>query len=270
MAREALAADPDLGGAHAALSFALSATKRARLGLQSAETALACAPNAAAFQAKSFALDKLGRRKPALAAARESVALSPDNAPYANQYAIMLEKAGKAREAEAEFARAVSLAAGNDRFRASYGLFLIRNRKLAEAALVADTVAQSDHSLALLLRGNVALRRHRPQEAQDYALWVLSQDAGNQAALTLLVSAKAAQSRGMALWWRYHVFVARQPKWVRVTIGACLMILIFAPVLRYVALPAIYYLGISRRIFAGRVKREIQAAEQSITLKKSF
>ena len=256
--------------AHALLSLALSASKRAKLGLQAAEAALACAPNAVAFQAKSIALRNLGRHKQALDAAREAARLSPQSAAFAQLLGMTLEKRGKIQEAKTEFARAVSLAPGNDSFAAAYGLFLLRNRQLEAAEQVAAPLSQSDDVIALLLRGNIAIRRHRPEEARDLALWVLSEDAVNQSALTLLVSAKAAQSRGMGLWWRYHVFVAARPKWVRLGIACSFLVLLMLPPALIFVLPVFYYLSISRQIFARMVMREVKSVQQNVRLKKGF
>jgi tetratricopeptide (TPR) repeat protein len=77
LAREALAAEPNISAGHTLLSRALSAQGRAKPSLAAAEAALALFPSAHAFHAQALALRAIRRRRDAVAAAREAVRLAP-------------------------------------------------------------------------------------------------------------------------------------------------------------------------------------------------
>jgi tetratricopeptide (TPR) repeat protein len=270
MAREALAADPELGGAYAVLSLALYGQGRAKQALQEAERALALDPTAEAFRAQALALHGIGRRKAALAAAREAERLAPTSPASANILGIVLEKMGKAAPAREAFARAMKLAPGNDSFRAQYGLLLLRQRRLPEAEIVAAELdPATDHIPALLLRGGVALRRNRPKEAGEFALWALSQNAVHPGALTLLVQAKAGQSRWMGAWWRMTMFFATKPPWLRAVVVVPPIVVLYF-VAGPVAMVPIFYLSFASRMFKRMLRRELRAATEAIRLKKGF
>jgi tetratricopeptide (TPR) repeat protein len=270
MAREALAADPELAGAHAVLSLALFGQGRCKPALQAAEQALAIEPSAEAFRAQALALYGLKRRKDAVQAGRKAVELSPTSPSSANIFGLVLEQAGRRAEARRAFERAMTLAPGNDGFRGQYGLFLLRQKQLAAAERVAAELdPSSDHVAALLLRGGIAVRRHRAKEAEDLALWVLSRDAVNQSALILLTQAKAAKSRWLGLWWRYNVFIGTKPFWLRLLVMVPL-ILVLCGLFSWAGLLGFYYMAVARGVFARMVRRELQAVTENVRLKKGF
>ena len=108
--------------------------------------------------------------------------------------------------AEAALRRGVELAPDSDYALVHLGYFLIRRRKIKEAALVAEDAARAapDDFGVILLRGDVALRLGKAEEAKDFALWALSRRATHREAIRLLVSAKAHQSWWLGLWWRLN------------------------------------------------------------------
>jgi hypothetical protein len=200
----------------------------------------------------------------------------PQDPELAELLGILLEAAGQWDETRTTLRHAMSLAPGNDSFRAFYGLFLLRHRALEEAERVAlDLPSDSDHTEVLMLRGKLALLDHRPAEAQDFALWILSRNATERAALRLLVEAKAGQSRFLGLWWRYHLFLETGPRWAVVLIAIALVVgPMLAPVLKKQALSIIVfaiivYLGYARRTFLSRLHRELQALH-GVKLNKQF
>ena len=264
--KEALAADPGLGAAHALLSFALGGRNRLRPALQAAEDALAVEPTAFAFRAKALALHRLKRRRAAVEAAEAAVRQAPGDPFAALTLGVTLEGARKPRAAEASFRRAVDLAPGDDRVRADLGRFLLRQRRLPEAEAVAASIdPASDFSAVLLLRGEVALRRRRPAEARDFALWLLSQDAANPSALRLLTQVKASQSPFLALWWRYALFMAMKPWWLRVLAIAPVVFCLSLLLPGFGLLP-IAYLAVGGLVFARMVRRELK----TVQLRKGF
>jgi Flp pilus assembly protein TadD len=270
LAREALAADPNAAAAHTLLSRALTSLGRAKAGLAASEAALALHPDGPAFYAQATALRALRRRREAAAAAQEAARLSPQRADYANLLGILQEEAGRWNEARASLEHAVSLAPANDEIRASCGLFLLRRRKVAEAERLAQDLAPtSDGTLALLLRGRLAILRHRPAEAKDFALWVLSRNATDRGALRLLVEAKAGQSRLLRLWWYYQIFLNSAPRQA-VPIVACAMLLgLLVPGLNILVIGFAYYSLAARRTFRMWLKRELKALDE-VRLSKRF
>jgi tetratricopeptide (TPR) repeat protein len=270
LAREALAADPNAAAAHTLLARALVRLGRAKPALAAAQAALALAPNAMAFQAQALALSALRRSGDAVAAAREAIRLAPLRADSTHLLGIVLEQSGQWDAAGTMLRHAMSLAPANDTYRASYGLFLLRHRKLDEAERVAlDLASAFDGTEALLLRGKVALLRHRPAEALDFALWILSRDATSRLALSLMVEAKAGQSRPLRLWWRYRVFVATGSRWVLLLISGGLLLSLMVPGLRIIAITILFYMSFARRTFRRQLQRELQAL-RGVTLNKRF
>ncbi len=270
LAREALAADPELGAAHAVLSLALFGQGRARPALEAVQRALALDPTAEAFRAQALALHALKRRKEAVQAAQRATELAPASPSSANILGLVLEQAGKRRAAQEAFERAMRLAPGDDGFRGQYGLFLLRQKQLAAAELVAaELTPGSDHVAALLLRGGVAVRRNRPKEARDFALWVLSRDAVNQSAIILLTQAKAAESWWLGAWWRYAVFMATRPWWVRVLVLTPI-VLVLCVAAGWFGIFAFYYFLAARNVFARMLRKELAAARGSVRLKRGF
>jgi tetratricopeptide (TPR) repeat protein len=266
MLKEALAADPQYSAAHALLSFTLAGRGQLRAALHVADDGVAAGPSAFAFRAKAMALRKLKRHGAAVEAARAAVQQGPEDEFSAEALGLALEGAGRFREAEAAYRRAVELAPGDDRLRADLGRFLLRRKDLAGAERVAAEIDQSaDFATVLLLRGEIALRRHRSEEARDFALWLLSQDAANPAGLRLLTQVKASQSVWLALWWHYALFMATKPLWLRVAAfvpGLLLLAALLGPAM----LLAIIYLRVAPLVFARMLRRELQ----TVKLRKSF
>ena len=262
----ALAANPDLAAAHALLSLTLYRQGKGRAALDAAQAALAITPNANAFRAKALALMLLGRKKEAIATAKAALAADPMDELASLVLAMALERAGKPRAAEAAYRRALEIVPNNPGVRADFGRFLIRHKKLAEAeAQLAEIDAFCDRESALLLRGEIALRRGRTDEARDFALWVLSQDATNAGALRLLTQVKASRSLLLGVWWRYSMFIATRPRWLRLLVMVPLFIALTA-FGHGLSVLVLIYLSLSSVIFSRMVSRELK----TVTLKKTF
>lgn len=259
--REALAADPEFGAAHALLSLALYRRGQFRPALHAANNAVAAQPTALAFRVKALALGKLGRRRDAIEAAQAAVRLAPADEHAALVLGIALESSGKAREAEVAFRRAVELAPADDGIRADLGCFLLRQRRLAAAEQVAAEIdGAADVASVLLLRGQISLRRRRPEEARDFALWLLSRNATDPSALRLLTQVKASRSLWLGLWWRYASFMAMRPLWLRLLTIVPVMLILFA-LARPFALLAILYLRAAGWVFTRMVRNELRTVK---------
>ncbi|HEX4196166.1 MAG TPA: tetratricopeptide repeat protein [Caulobacteraceae bacterium] len=264
--KQALAADPESARAHALMALVLYQGGKWPAAVRQADVSLGLEPTADAFRFKSLALLKLRQYGRAIEAAQAGVRTAPSLGMPAFALAVALENAGRFAEAQAQFRRAVELDPGSEAFRADLGRFLLRRGDVAGAEQIAAGLPPGADSVgALLLRGELALLRGRPGEARDFALWVLARDAVSQPALRLLVQVKASQSRLMGLWWRYTMFLARKPVWMRLLLVALIILL---PVLglQVVGLLFIVYVYACGQIFARMVARELKG----VSLRKSF
>jgi hypothetical protein len=136
------------------------------------------------------------------------------------------------------------------------GYFLVNRRRFKEAAEVADEagrIAPDDFGV-ILLRGDVALRLGKGDEARDFALWALSQKANHREAIRLLVSVKAHQSWWLGLWWRVNSNI-----WLR------LLLVIATIPLGIWFLTPLYLIG-GRLIFEHMLAQELK----TVTLKRGF
>jgi Tfp pilus assembly protein PilF len=263
---EALAEDPESAAAHALLSLTLYRQGKGRPALDAAKAAVALDPNANGLRTMTLAQMLLGRTKDAIETARAACAADPEDELANLVLAMAYERAGKSRDAEAAYRRTVDMVPSNPGVRADFGRFLVRRKKLTEAeAQLAAIDPSCDRESTLLLRGEIALRRGRTEEARDFALWVLAQDATNQSALRLLTQVKASRSVLLGVWWRYSMFVATRPRWLRLLV----MIPFFCALLvigHGLALLLFVYLALSSVAFARMVRQEVK----TVALKKGF
>jgi len=74
------------------------------------------------------------------------------------------------------------------------------------------------HSGALTQMGWLLLGRGDVEAARDHALWVLSDDATDVAALELLTAIKARESWFLSLWWRMNAWMLRRGDALRIGI----------------------------------------------------
>ena len=215
------------------------------------------APNSAVVR-RLFALCHLqrGSLKRARQDAEESVRLGPNDGVSHTVLGRILTRQQDFRGAEAAYRRGAELAPDTTYCLVHLGYFLMNRRRFKDAAEVADDagrVAPDDFGV-MLLRGDVALRLGKAEEARDFALWALSQKATNREAIRLLVSVKARQNWFLGLWWRLTANI-----WLRLllVIAALPFGLWFVPGL---------YLVVGRIIFDRMIKAELR----TVKLKPSF
>lgn len=259
--REALAADPEHPRAHALMALLLFHRGEPWQALRQADIAIGLQPTADAFRFKALALIRLNRRDASIEAAEAAIRADPQCARAASVLGSALENANRMKEAGAAFQRAADLDPGSDVFRAGLGRFLLRRRDVAGAERVAAELDPgSDADAAQLLLGELALVRRRPQEARDRALWLLSQNATNPAALRLLTQAKASQHAFLGLWWRYSMFMQLRPPWLRLVllVPATLILAIATNFFGWIFLA---YLGVSGSIFKRMLAKELKTVE---------
>jgi tetratricopeptide (TPR) repeat protein len=264
--KEALAADPEHPRAHALMALLFYHRGQLWQAVRQAEVAIGLQPSSEAFRFKALALIKLKRGKAAIEAAEAAIRADPQCAMAMTVLASALENAKRLKDAKTAFQRAVELEPGSDVFRANFGRFLLRRRDVGGAERVAAELdPASDADVAQLLLGELALVRRRPQEARDRALWLLSRNATDPAALRLLTQVKASQSAFLGLWWRYAMFLALRPLWLRLLVFVPI-ILVFALATGGFGLLIFVYLAASGSIFKKMLAKELRMVQ----LRKSF
>jgi Tfp pilus assembly protein PilF len=255
--KQALAAQPHHLGALVQLAAVYIDTGKAAQALEVLADARAGAPNNAVVR-RLFALCYLQRSDVPRARqeAEESVRLAPNDGVSHTVLGRILARRQDFRGAEAAFRRGAELAPDTTYCLVNLGYFLVGRRRLKDAAVVADDAGRAapDDFGVLLLRGDVALRLGKAEEARDFALWALSQKATNREAIRLLVSVKARQNWFLGLWWRLTANI-----WLR------LLLVIASVPLGLWFVPAIY-------LIAGRVifDRMIKAELKTVKLKPGF
>jgi len=205
------------------------------------------------------ALCHLQRNAPLLAVeeAREAVRIDPNDAINHTVLGRTLRQRGDFVGAEAALRRGVELAPRSAYTLVHLGYFLVNRKRIKDAVVVADDAGRAapDDFGVMLLRGDVALRLGRADEARDFALWALSQRATNRDAIRLLVSVKAHKSWLLGLWWRLNSSLV-----LRLLLVAAMLPLgplwIIAPI----------YLIAGRIIFARMLEHELR----SVRLKPDF
>jgi Tfp pilus assembly protein PilF len=266
MLKEALAIDPEHPRANALMALALYRHGHHLAAVKQAEVAIGLDPSSDAFRFKALGLRALKRTKAAVEAGEAAVRAGPYDSLAALVLGLALEEAKRPKEAEAAMRRAVDIDPGSDSLKGSLGCFLLRNRDMAGAMQVAAELSpEADDASALLLRGHLALRQGRHDEARDHALWVLERNATEGAALRLLTQVKASRSPLMGLWWRYSLFMASAPWWQKILVMlpvAAVSILVF----KGLWLLLVIYLRFCQILFSNMVKKELK----TVKLKKGF
>lgn len=258
---EVLNADPEHPRANALMSLVLYHRGEMQEAVRQADVAIGLDPSAEAFRFKALALIRLKQRKASVEAAEAAVQADPTSAWAVFTLAIALENAKRLAEAETLFRRAVALDPASDVFRANLGRFLLRRGNFAEArSVAAELDPESTADTALVLRGELALRDGKSGEARDFALWVLSQNAMNEAALRLLVQTKAARNWVLGAWWGYAMFMANKPIWVRFAIILPIALLLTMVFRGFGYVFALYMLT-CRLIFNRMVSQELKTVK---------
>jgi tetratricopeptide (TPR) repeat protein len=167
---------------------------------------LTCTPaeRATALRLRAASLMRLSKVRKAVAAAQDAVAAGPANAENHCILAQTLVGMRRRRAAEVSFRKALELAPASLNVLIPYARFLMQRRRYKESRELVERAAQirPDHPAVLLLKGQDAFGRGDQKTARDMALWILSKDAMNREALTLLMMVKARQSWLTApFWW---------------------------------------------------------------------
>ena len=263
--RDALAIDAGHHASLALLGLTLYNLTRYRDALAAANASLALYPSVDALRVRAMASAELGDLPGAVVAARDVVRLAPSDALAADTLGTILEQSGQLGEAGAQYRRATKLEPDNLGLRADYGRFLVRSRRLADGEEVAAGIAvDADARTVLLLRGEIALLRGRLNEARDFALWMLSRNARDLAAIQLLTLTIANRNPLLKLWWKHTQAMAFWPRWQRVL----WMILLIAAGILVAGLPVLFffYLRLARR----HVNRKAQAELEVVELRPDF
>jgi hypothetical protein len=95
--------------------------------------------------------------------------------------------------------------------KAQYADFLLARGRTGEAKMLlaeASDEAPGDINV-IILRGNIALRDGRIDEAYDNALWALQHDAMDPQAIHLMAQVKMRKNPILGIWWRYASMMGR-------------------------------------------------------------
>jgi Tfp pilus assembly protein PilF len=255
--KQALALDPEHLNAQLQLASLYLDQGKAKPAMDVLADAERQAP-ASPIVRRLMALARLQRRNPwrALADAEEAVRLDPEDGVNHTILGRVFAAQERWKQAEAELRRGVELAPDMAYTLVHHGYFLLGRRRVKDAQVVADEAGRAapDDVAVVLLRGDVALRSGRVDEARDFALWALSQRASSPQALRILISVKTRQSWWLGLWWRMNASV-----WLRLALIAILL-----PVGLWF-LPAIY-LVVGQAVFQHMLNRELK----TVKLKPGF
>ena len=187
------------------------AVKLARTGL-----GLPCSQQNRGFGLQIMTLAHINLRqiKQALAAGAEAVRTDPINAHNRRIHAQALWAAKRFKAAEAEFQQALALAPEAVQVLTGYARFLKAIARLGEARELAERAAliEPDAFDVILLRGQIAFRYDELDQARDLALWALSRQATNKAALELLAMIKSRRSWLTGPFWWFANILSRYRK----------------------------------------------------------
>jgi tetratricopeptide (TPR) repeat protein len=192
--------------------------------------------NALAIIAGVYSMQK--KHKKGRPFADDLIRLYPDDAIGFLNRAIFNEQAGRYKDAEADYLAALDRdPGGTTNTRALYADFLLDRGKLDDAGRLTQELTGEDAGSVevAVLRGNVALREGRTDDAREDALWALSQEPENLHAQHLMASIKMKTSPLMGLWWRYAVWIGKFTFRQRIAIVIGLMLAI--RLLRFIAGP---------------------------------
>ena len=132
-----------------------------------------------------------------------------------------------------------------------------------------------EHQDALVLMGQILMRRGDLAGAREHAVWALRHNPGDTGALELLCSIKARQSWTLGLWWRWQVWVGGGGP-LRATlllVGVFLVYQIASLVLHdtnhadasrllgFAWMAFVIYTWVAPRKFAGMLAREVEQVQ---------
>jgi Flp pilus assembly protein TadD len=210
--RQALAADPTDADAHALLAVCLHATKRLYAAEYEAQQALSAAPELPAGHLAAGGI-QLTRRRFAAAERhlQEALALDPTDATAYRMLANVYDAWDRRQLVEPTLRQGLQHAPDNPELIADLGLHLLHAGKLDEAEAHAREALAIDAACAdaVLLMGQVLLRRGDIEGAREQALLCLRGDANYTPALHLLCAAKMRDNPFLGIWWRFAVWMGR-------------------------------------------------------------
>ena len=232
-----LGRDPNRADAHSILAMVLVSQGRLHAARHEASIALSLEPGAAFchYAASVVAMLQL-RYREAHEFINQALAIEPGEADYIagrGRLYIIEERWRDAGEAFLE-----ALAIEPDHLDAMVGLAeAYRNAGFsddAERTLKEALILSPANTDALTQMGWLHLERGELEDAREHALWVLSQDADDTAALSLLTAVKARQSWFLSLWWRFNSWMIHKGEGLRIGIlvGLFLAVQIASTVLR--------------------------------------
>lgn len=281
--KAALSIDPDRVFAQALLAACHLDKGDPKSAKTEAEAALARAPDLIlAHHVVGLAYLREKDFVSAETAFRKAAAIDPSSAETQRLLALVFDSQAKHAEARRHFEEALSLEPDNGAVIGSYADFLADKGDVKGAESLIDEAPDyvRDDVGMLIIRGKLALRKGKLDEARDLALWVLRHDAQNARAISLLCEAKAKKNPIMALWLGYASFMQRFDGKTRLVImlGLWIGYNVFARTLLHRAPPGVqigvsaFWLGfclltwIAPGVLGAMVERELK----SVRFKREF
>ncbi|MDH3742221.1 MAG: tetratricopeptide repeat protein [Hyphomicrobiales bacterium] len=141
----------------------------------------------------------------------QACSLDPDDPTNYSILAHVQEQRDEFAGAEETYRQAIADFPWYPALKTEFSTFLVNRGRLGEARMYFDDVAEEmpGDVDVIILRGQIALREGRSDEAMDNALWALGEDATNPEAIQLLAQIKASKNPVMGIWWRYAVWISR-------------------------------------------------------------
>ena len=188
------------------------------------------------LRVRALTLLQLRRKRAALIAAQEAIALAPASAETHIVLSTVLRALGRFKPAEAALAQAQRLAPDSASVWAGYARLHKVQRHFKQAKGFADRALRCapEAPELMLLKGQIAFRLNDIATARDMALWALSRNATDLEALGLLAMVRSWQSWFTRPFWWFSTLPNRLPKGAFMFImlalgGAAALVQLFLP-----------------------------------------
>ncbi len=232
-----LGRDPNDAIAHAVLALVLVKQGRLHAAQQEASIALSLEPGIAFchYAASIVAMLQL-RYREAHAFIEQALTIEPGDADFIAARGRLYIIEERWRDAGETFLEA--LAIEPDNLDAMVGLAqAYRNagyREDAERTVKEALTLAPANPEALIEMGWLHLQRGEADDAREHALWVLSENAEDESALSLLTAVKAQENWFLSLWWRFNSWmIHKSDAWrIGILVGLFLLVQIIGTVLR--------------------------------------